>query len=90
VSRAVQQRRRAQVTDVLLSDCRAVATLSRFESYGWVRGERGVEAGCGVTRWAVRLGRDDGGTVFVLGVASDRFFRLQRLHSSQCGAFVGV
>jgi hypothetical protein len=62
---------------VNLSDNRAVATLSAFNSCGWVRGERGAEAeaeaGGSVMRWAIKLGRDDGGTVFVLGVVSDQF-----------------
>jgi hypothetical protein len=62
---------------VNLSDNRAVATLSAFKSCGWVRGERGAEAeaeaGGSVMRWAIKLGRDDGGTVFVLGVVSDQF-----------------
>ena len=37
------------------------------------RSERGVAAGCGVVRWALQLGKEDGGQVFRVGVVSDAF-----------------
>ena len=57
--------------DVQLSRDRRSASLLPFKCCGWVRGECGFEAGCGVARWAVKLSSDDGGCVYVIGVASD-------------------
>jgi hypothetical protein len=52
----------------------------RSRSCAWVLSERGVAAGCGVVRWAVKLGFSDKfgrynaeGRNFCLGVASDKF-----------------
>jgi hypothetical protein len=44
-----------------------------YGSDAWARSERGVDAGCGVVRWAVRLRREVGGWYFKVGVASDAF-----------------
>jgi hypothetical protein len=38
-----------------------------------VRGDRAFEAGCGIVRWGIKLGVNDGGAVYVVGVASDAF-----------------
>jgi len=59
--------------DVTLSDDCTMASLDAFAPCGWARCERGAGAGCGVMRWAVKLGPDDGGNVFVMGVASEGF-----------------
>jgi hypothetical protein len=42
-------------------------------SDGWARSKRGFGAGCGVVRWAIRLGNQDGGFQYKVGVASADF-----------------
>jgi len=60
--------------DVLLSDNRLTVTRTTGPRCSWVRSERGMASGCGVVRWAVQLGQENGGQVFRLGVASDAFY----------------
>jgi hypothetical protein len=57
----------------MLSDDCDSAVLADFAGCGWVRCERGADAGYSTMRWAVKLGPDDGGNVFVIGVASEDF-----------------
>ena len=59
--------------DVMLSDDCDSAVLADFAGCGWVRCERGADAGYSTMRWAVKLGPDDGGNVFVIGVVSEDF-----------------
>jgi hypothetical protein len=71
--------------DVLLSDNRLTVTRTTDFDAGvmsgaWARSERGVAAGCGVVRWAVKLGQEGErvpnrsfGLEFSVGVAGDEF-----------------
>jgi len=60
---------------VLLSPDRLTVTRTANRLCAWARSERGVAAGCGVVRWALQLGQENGGHVFRVGVASDAFSR---------------
>jgi len=59
--------------DVVLSPDRLTVTQTTRYAYAWARSELGVAAGCGVVRWAVQLGKESGGLVSMVGVASDAF-----------------
>jgi hypothetical protein len=58
--------------DVVLSPDGLVATVAAGGEFGWVRSERGIAAGSGVTRWTIQLG-DGGGRVYKIGVVSHAF-----------------
>jgi hypothetical protein len=86
--------------DVVISNNRltvAKPTLQRWGINGgcaWVRSEHGVAAGCGVVRWAVRLGfsgtfgrYDAIARNFCLGVASDKFTEFTELFPKQSWFF---
>jgi hypothetical protein len=57
--------------DVVLSRDEHSACLLPFKCCGWVRADRGFEADCGIVRWAVKLGSEDGGCVYIIGVATE-------------------
>jgi len=59
--------------DVVISPDRLTVTRTTSSAWAWARSERGVVAGCGVVRWALQLGKDDGLRGFRVGVASDAF-----------------
>ena len=58
---------------VLSNNCLTVTQPNMFYLCYWTRSERGVGAGCGLVRWVVQLGKESGGRVYMLGVASDAF-----------------
>jgi hypothetical protein len=60
-------------SDVALSSDRLTVGKYSDSDWVWARSERGVGAGCGVVRWALQLGKEDGGNFFRVGVASDAF-----------------
>ena len=62
-------------TVVVSSDRLAATKIADCSSmvWAWARSERGVGAGCGVVRWALQLGQESGGQVFMMSVASDAF-----------------
>ena len=61
--------------DVLLSPDRLTVTRTSDDDYSsaWARSERGFPPACGAVKWAVKLGKEDGGCVYKVGVVSDAF-----------------
>ena len=59
--------------DVVISPDRLTVTRTTNPAHAWARSERGVGAGCGVVRWALQFGKEDGSYSFKVGVASDAF-----------------
>jgi hypothetical protein len=73
---AFSDRKEHKARDLVLSPdflCVSRPSAPAGGSNGWARSERGVGAGFGVTRWAIRLGNEDGGYQYKIGVASADF-----------------
>jgi hypothetical protein len=67
--------RHAEHTAPIVVLCPHRLTIKTTSDNGcsWARSEWGVDAGCGLVRWAVQLSQECAGCAFKLGVASDAF-----------------